>query len=52
MNNTNFITPHGLDDYTEKHKTTPYDLTKLTRKTFTIEEALLKAVKHLAQSWL
>ncbi|MDU1347946.1 D-alanyl-D-alanine carboxypeptidase family protein [uncultured Clostridium sp.] len=44
MNNTNFITPHGLDDYTEKHKTTPYDLTKLTRKAFTIEE-LLKAVK-------
>ncbi|WP_461613912.1 D-alanyl-D-alanine carboxypeptidase family protein [Clostridium sp. Marseille-QA1073] len=40
MNNTNFITPNGLDDYTDKHKSTAYDLTKLARKAFTIEEFL------------
>lgn len=40
MNNTNFVTPNGLDDYTDKHKSTAYDLTRLARKAFTIEKFL------------
>lgn len=40
MNNTNFVTPNGLDDYTDKHKSTAYDLAKLARKAFNIEEFL------------
>ncbi|WP_291579663.1 D-alanyl-D-alanine carboxypeptidase family protein [Clostridium sp. UBA6640] len=40
MNNTNFVTPNGLDDYTDKHKSTAYDLTRLARKVFNIEEFL------------
>lgn len=40
MNNTNFVTPNGLDDYTDKHKSTAYDLAKLARKAFNIKEFL------------
>lgn len=34
LNNTNFVTANGLDDNTENHTTTAYDLTKLVKAVY------------------
>ena len=34
MKNTNFVTANGLDDYTDDHYTTAYDLTKLVKAVY------------------
>lgn len=36
MNDTNFVTPNGLDDYTNDHLTTAYDLSLLANEAYKI----------------
>lgn len=37
LTNTHFVTPNGLDDNTDKHLTTPYDMAKLTSYAYSID---------------
>lgn len=38
LENTNFVTPSGLDDYTDEHYSTAYDMAKLTAKAMENED--------------